>query len=273
MWLLEERTQGMCSIRGNRTHLLNQLLANPVAQSHILIFIIARVRIHTSTSHGVFPPIPSQSVSDMSSCFIHLFARPKFANPQLHDDGLWKHEHFLNLLCLLLPSGTLSSYSPPFYHNGIDRKKSFKVCIYRPWTIYMALLMFGRILQPWSLLKSAQVLDKAKNAMLTSKHVFLLFLTFDMTTELWLSQRLPIYSLPMLLCAVWNLYYSHLQLQYIFAGDYMVRVVRRWWHRTIMKTIFLSLSLRLHKLLFHLSGWRRNTPLTLLAQKITSRSR
>lgn len=82
-------------------HSLNQLPANPVAQSHILIFITARVGIHTSTSHGVFPLIPFQSVSAIS-CFIHLFALPKFVNPQLHVDGLCKLEHFENLLCLLL---------------------------------------------------------------------------------------------------------------------------------------------------------------------------
>lgn len=68
-------------------HSLNQLPANPVAQSRILIFITARVGIHTSTSHGVFPLIPIQSVSAIA-CFVHLFARPKFVNPQLQDDGL-----------------------------------------------------------------------------------------------------------------------------------------------------------------------------------------
>ncbi len=35
-------------------------------------------------------------------------------SPQLHDDGLCKHEHFVNLLCFLPLSGTHSSYSPPF---------------------------------------------------------------------------------------------------------------------------------------------------------------
>lgn len=69
VWLLEERTRGMCSIRGNRMHSLNQLPANPVAQSHILIFITARVGIHTSTSHGVFPRNP------LSICFGHLLHR------------------------------------------------------------------------------------------------------------------------------------------------------------------------------------------------------
>lgn len=113
VWLLEERAQGMCSIRGNRMHSLNQLPANPVAQSHILIFITARVGIHTSTSHDVFPSIPFRSVS-ATSCFIHSFPRPKFVNPQLHHDGLCKHKHFVNLLCFLLLSGTQSSYSPPF---------------------------------------------------------------------------------------------------------------------------------------------------------------
>lgn len=60
--LLEERTRGTRSIRGNRMHSLNQLPANPVAQSRILICITARVGI------PVFPPLSSP----LRGCLRHL---------------------------------------------------------------------------------------------------------------------------------------------------------------------------------------------------------
>lgn len=109
VWLLKEGTRGMCSIRGNRMHSLNQLRANPVALRHILIFITAWVGIHTSTSHGVFPPSPLNPSRSISiSCFIHLFAQHKFVNPL----RLCKHERFVNPLCILLLSGTFFSILP-----------------------------------------------------------------------------------------------------------------------------------------------------------------
>ena len=82
-------------------HSLTQLPVNPVAQSHILIFITAQEGILTSTSHGVFPPIPYQSVSAFIG-FIHLFVSPKFVKQ--HDD---RHDNFVTLyLRLLLLSNT-----------------------------------------------------------------------------------------------------------------------------------------------------------------------
>lgn len=68
-------------------HSLNQLPANPVAQSHILILITAQVWILTSISHGVFPPISFKTASAIF-CLIYLFAQPMFVKFLLHDDDI-----------------------------------------------------------------------------------------------------------------------------------------------------------------------------------------
>lgn len=99
VWLLEEQTRGMCSIRGNRMHSLNQLPANPVAQSHILILITAQV----GDSHLHPSLVLFQNVTVIFS-FIYLFAESLFVNSLLHDENLCKHKYFLKPT---LPCSTL----------------------------------------------------------------------------------------------------------------------------------------------------------------------
>lgn len=222
--LLEEGTRGMCSIRGNRMHSLNQLLANPVVQSHILIFITGWVGIHTSTSHCVFSLfVLSESASAISvSCIALWFARRKFANLPRHNDGLCKHEPFVSLLCMWIPSGTSSGTSS--FHTEGKRP---------PWWVFTDLEGFTR-------LKSVNVTQffpicRGTGWDLSRKTVFLLN-NRDLT--------FPISACLLSACTAvgckWSLSLT-VKLQQVFV-EYVVRVMYGSRHKREKKTIFLLLS-------------------------------
>lgn len=116
--------------------------------------------------------------------FVYLLYS-KFVNHQLHDGSLFKH--FVNLLCILLLSGAHSS----FYHNGIDRKRPL-------WFVSSDLVNLHVSSNGWKnsatleLIKTVQVLNKVKQC-----NVFhCVFLSFDMTAELWLISNYLCYNMP-----------------------------------------------------------------------------
>lgn len=88
-------------------HSLSQLPANPVVQSRILILITAQVGLHTSTSHGVFPPIlcicPSSLLSHVFISFPPLCLSSTPLLYPVNYNG-YKHEYFVNRLCPSQPS-------------------------------------------------------------------------------------------------------------------------------------------------------------------------
>lgn len=161
--------------------------------------------------------------------FVYLLYS-KFVNHQLHDGSLFKH--FVNLLCILLLSGAHSS----FYHNGIDRKRPL-------WFVSSDLVNLHVSSNGWKnsatleLIKTVQVLNKVKQC----KVFHCVFLSFDMTAELWLISNYLCYNMP----------YAAFKIASLLVIKCVTICVTQ--HRAISKAILLN------KQSFHVCGRCRNT--------------